>query len=164
MAEYLIQEQTLKSIADSIRHVTGKTGDITVSNMPIEIGQIETGGTVLPTLTNEATASDLVSGKELIDDEGNVIVGTMANNGQISSTMDGINTKSIAVPAGYTSGGTVSLDNTIDNEVAIQADLIAQIMSALESKTGYNTIYVGSSAPTDDIGVNGDIYIVRSGG
>jgi hypothetical protein len=87
----------------------------------------------------------------------------MIDNGAIASTMDGINTKSIAVPAGYTSGGTVSLDGTIDNEVATQADLITQIMETLSAKGAYNTIYIGSSEPTSDIGVDGDIYIVRSG-
>lgn len=120
------------------------------------------GGVELPELMNEGLASDLLSGKELIDDEGNVITGSMPNNGAITSTMDGINTKSITVPSGYTSGGTVSLDNTIDNEVSTQADLISQIATALESKVSYNTIYVGSTEPTDDIGVDGDIYIVRS--
>jgi hypothetical protein len=60
----------------------------------------------------------------------------MPNNGAIASTMDGINTKSITIPSGYTSGGTVSLDDTIDNEVDEQTDLIAQITSALEGKAG----------------------------
>lgn len=35
------------------------------------------GGTVLPTLTNPATASDLAEGKELIDGSGNVVTGSV---------------------------------------------------------------------------------------
>lgn len=54
--------------------------------------------------------------------------------GIITSTMDGITTKTIAIPAGYTSGGSVSLDNTIDNEVSEQADLLSRIKEALQNK------------------------------
>lgn len=131
--------------------------------MPAKIAAIEGGEISLPELENEGSASDLMEGKELINADGNVVTGTMVDNGAIITTMDGINTKSVTVPAGYTSGGTVSLDNTIDNEVVTQANLISQIMTVLESKTTYNTIYLGSSEPTDDFGVNGDIYIVRGG-
>jgi hypothetical protein len=89
--------------------------------------QTKATGTKLPDLINEGTANDLLSGKQLIDQNGDVVVGSMKNNGAISYTMDGINTKSINVPAGYTNGGTVKLDNTIDNEVNAQANLITQI-------------------------------------
>ena len=92
------------------------------------------GGMELPELANPGEAADLLIGNELIDQNGNIVAGTMPDNGEITSTMDGINTKSITIPEGYTSGGTVSLDGTIDNEVDTQADLIAQIASALEGK------------------------------
>ena len=87
----------------------------------------------LPELTNEGTSSDLLSGKQLIDGDGNIVEGTITNNGSIFSTMDGIETKSIAIPAGYTSGGSISLDSTIDNEVDEQSYLIAQIKSTVNS-------------------------------
>lgn len=97
-----------------------------------KVNSLPEAGTDLPELTNEAVASELISGKELIDAEGNIITGTMPNNGAIAQTMDGITTKSITIPSGYTSGGSVSLDNTIDNEVDEQTDLIAQIKSAVD--------------------------------
>lgn len=122
----------------------------------------EAGGVELPTLKNEGISADLLANKELIDSDGIKVTGSMPDNGSINSTMDGINTKTISIPVGYTSGGTIGLDDTIDNEVDTQADLISQIMTALDSKTGYNTIYVGSSVPTNDFGINGDIYVVRS--
>jgi hypothetical protein len=156
-----IETTELVKIANAIRTKTGSTEKISLADMPIIIREIE-GGIELPELSNEGSASDLLSGKELIDADGNIVTGNMPNNGAISSTMDGLNTKQVIIPAGYTSGGTVSLDNTIDNEVDIQANLIAQIIEALESKTTYNTIHIGTSVPTNDIGVNGDIYIVRS--
>lgn len=62
------------------------------------------------------------------------VAGEIPNNGSISQTMDGIDTKSVTIPSGYTSGGTVSLDDTIDTEVNTQADLISQIATALEGK------------------------------
>ena len=43
MAEYLIQDTTLTAIADAIRNKSGKTDEIFVSDMPIEIAAIETG-------------------------------------------------------------------------------------------------------------------------
>lgn len=58
-----------------------------------------TGGIELPELTNEGSASELFSGKELIDSEGNVVTGTFS----------------------------------IDDEIATQDDLIAQIQSAVDS-------------------------------
>ena len=90
-------------------------------------------GVELPELANEGTAANLLLNKQLIDSEGNIVTGTMPNNGSITRTMDGVNTKSVSIPAGYTSGGSVSLDSTIDNEVDEQASLIAQIMSAVDN-------------------------------
>lgn len=92
------------------------------------------GDIELPSLTNEGTSADLLASKELIDQDGNIITGTMPNNGAISKTMDGIDVKTISIPAGYTSGGSVSLDSTIDDEVDEQTDLISQITTALEGK------------------------------
>lgn len=91
------------------------------------------GGVELPDLNNEASATDLLIGKELINSDGSVVTGTMPDNGTILQTMDGINTKSITIPSGYTSGGSVSLDNTIDNEVSEQTDLITQIKNVVDN-------------------------------
>ena len=47
MAEYLIQDTTLTSIADAIRTKGGKTGSIAVSNMATEIENLPSGGASL---------------------------------------------------------------------------------------------------------------------
>ena len=39
-------------------------------------------------------------------------------NGDVSATMDGITTTSVTIPSGYTSGGTVSLTDDIENALA----------------------------------------------
>ena len=38
----------------------------------------------------------------------------------------------------------------------------ASIVGTMESSGGTSVVYIGSSAPTSDIGSDGDIYIVRS--
>lgn len=62
--------------------------------------------------TSDATA---VAGKILSDEtayvKGEKITGTMANNGAISETISTV-AEAISVPAGYTTGGTVSIDAT----------------------------------------------------
>lgn len=69
----------------------------------------DAGGVELPTLTNEGTASDLLSGKELIDSDGNKVTGTMPNNGAVSQTLTTTAT-SYTIPKGYHSGsGKVSI-------------------------------------------------------
>lgn len=137
MSEYkAIETIDLVKIANAIRLKKGGTDKISLEDMPAMIREIEGGGVKLPALTNEAAASELLAGKQLINDEGDVITGAMADNGTIASTMDGLNIKEVTIPAGYTSGGIVSLDNTIDNEVDIQADLLAQAVAALEGKAG----------------------------
>lgn len=123
---------------------------------------IKKDGEVLLDLTEDTVeSSSVLEGVTAHNRSGEKVIGTIPDNGTINSTMDGISTKSITIPSGYTSGGKVSLDDTIDNEVNTQADLITQIMNVLDSKTGYNTIYIGNSVPSNDFGINGDIYIVR---
>lgn len=88
MATYRIKENTLIEIANSIRNVTGKTGDIAVSDMAVAIGDIETGGATLPVLTNEGSAADLMLGKELIDADGSKVTGTFSIDNELNTQDD----------------------------------------------------------------------------
>nr|DAP26441.1 MAG TPA: hypothetical protein [Caudoviricetes sp.] len=65
-----------------------------------------------------AGAADVLDGKFIVLADGSKVEGTMANNGAISKTIDGLTQTSVAVPAGYTSGGTVSLTDDIENALA----------------------------------------------
>lgn len=65
-----------------------------------------------------AAAGDVLAGKVIVDAEGAAVTGTMADNGSVSATMDGLVTTSVSVPAGYTSGGTISLTNAIETALA----------------------------------------------
>lgn len=66
-----------------------------------------------------ASAADVLTGKKIVDATGAVVDGSMTNNGAVDATIDGLTTTSYAVPAGYTSGGTVSLTNDIETALAL---------------------------------------------
>lgn len=63
----------------------------------------------------DATAPDVLSGKKIVSKTGEVLTGSMPNNGSTSATIDGLTSTSAAIPAGYTSGGTVSLTSDIED-------------------------------------------------
>ena len=42
----------------------------------------------------------------------------MANNGDVSASIDGLTVTSYEIPAGYTSGGTISLSADIEEALA----------------------------------------------
>ena len=65
-----------------------------------------------------ATAAHVLYGDKFVDATGTVVTGTMANNGAVAKTMDGLTTTSVTIEAGYTSGGTVSLTNDIEMALA----------------------------------------------
>lgn len=49
---------------------------------------------------------------------GTKVTGTMPNNGAITGTVDGLTATSYTIPAGYTSGGTISLTADIEEALA----------------------------------------------
>ena len=86
--------------------------NVTVEAIPAKFGDT-TGDT--------AVASNILSGiKAHTISNGSAvqITGTMTNTGAISGTIDGLTTTSYTIPSGYTSGGSVSLDSTIEDALA----------------------------------------------
>lgn len=65
-----------------------------------------------------AGAEDVVEGKKIVAADGSVVEGTMADNGTITATIDGLTATYYTIPAGKTSGGTVSLTNDIETALA----------------------------------------------
>ena len=65
-----------------------------------------------------AGAADVLTGKTIVSSTGETVAGSMANNGAISKEIDGLSTLSAEIPAGYTSGGTVSLTGDIEAALA----------------------------------------------
>ena len=64
-----------------------------------------------------AVAGDILNGKTAYA-KGAKVTGSMANNGAVSGEIDGLTTTSFAVPAGYTTGGSVSLTGDIEEALA----------------------------------------------
>lgn len=133
-------ESAITATADAIRAKTGSTEKIpwdaekgykdAVESIP-EGG----GGTDVSGVT--ATEADVLEGAVFVDSNGEEKEGSIPRNGEINETMDGIEVKSVSIPAGHTTGGTVALDGTIDGHVDDQAALIAEIAAALEGKAGF---------------------------
>jgi hypothetical protein len=73
-----------------------------------------------------ATASNILSGTTAYIGStngdgtkvGKKVTGTMPNNGATGGSIDGLTTSSITIPAGYTSGGTVTLTNDIEEALS----------------------------------------------
>lgn len=65
-----------------------------------------------------AEEGDVLANKVFIKADGSAAAGAMPNNGAIAQTMDGLSVTSVAIAAGYTSGGTVSLTNAIETALA----------------------------------------------
>ena len=64
-----------------------------------------------------AAAAEILSG-ETAWVGGSKITGAMANNGATGGSIDGLTTLSLTIPAGYTTGGTVSLTADIEEALA----------------------------------------------
>lgn len=69
-----------------------------------------------PTLSGNAAADDVLSGKKFYSNSYTIHTGTMANNGSTGGT---ISTKAgtVSIPAGYTTGGSVSISTTEQNKI-----------------------------------------------
>ena len=66
-----------------------------------------------------AAAGDVLANKIFVDSTGAQVPGTMANNGAVAATIDGLTVTEYTVPKGFHSGaGKVSLTNDIENALA----------------------------------------------
>lgn len=93
----------------TITPTTGKVlSSVTVSPIPSKY---------IDTTDATATATQLLAGYTAYA-QGVKITGTMSDNGSIGGTIDGLTTTSYIVPAGYTSGGTISLNSDIEDALA----------------------------------------------
>lgn len=96
--------------AQTISPSTGKLlSAVTVAKIP-DAYQDVTGVT--------AAAADVLDGKFIVLPDGTKVEGTMANNGDVSASMDGMTTTTVTIPAGYTTGGTISLTDDIEQALA----------------------------------------------
>ncbi len=70
----------------------------------------------------DTTDADAVAANILVEKTAYVngvkIEGTMPDNGSVTASIDGLTAASVTIPAGYTSGGTVSLTSDIEDALA----------------------------------------------
>lgn len=100
-------QQTITKPAETIGIDT-----VVVNAVPAKFGDT-TGDT--------AVAANLLAGVKahtIVNGTATQITGSMTNNGAISGSIDGLTTTSYSVPAGYTTGGTVSLTSDIEDALA----------------------------------------------
>lgn len=96
--------------AQTITPSTGKVlSSVTVAAIP-DAYQDVTGVT--------AAADDVLDGKYIVLANGTKVEGAMPNNGATGGSIDGLTTTSLDIPAGYTTGGTISLTDDIETALA----------------------------------------------
>ena len=103
------------------------------------------GGVTLPSLSNEATAAELLSGKQLINSSNTVVTGTMTNRGAVTGSITN-SSLTYTIPAGYHNGeGKVSVSSN-----TLLANNIKQGVSIL----GVTGTYTGGSSSSSGIKIN----------
>lgn len=104
---------TPSAASQDITPTSGKVlSKVTVAAIPAVWGN---------TTGDDGVAANVLAGKKVhtnVNGTATQITGSMANNGAISATFDGLTASSYTVPAGYTSGGTVALTNDIEMALA----------------------------------------------
>lgn len=96
--------------AQSITPTSGKVlSKVTVAKIPDAYQDV----------TNvTAVAANVLTGDKFVDKTGTVVDGAMPNNGSTTNSIDGLTKTSVTIPAGYTTGGTVSLTSDIEDALA----------------------------------------------
>ena len=104
---------TPTTAAQNITPTAGKVlSKVTVAAIPSQYGD---------TTGDDAVAANLLAGTKAHSYNNGAAVlieGSMPENGAISGTIDGLTTTSYSIPAGHTTGGTVSLTDDIERALA----------------------------------------------
>ena len=99
--------------SQNITPTAGKVlSKVTVAPIPSQYGD---------TTNDDGVAANVLAGVKVhtnVNGAAQQVEGTMPSNGAISATIDGLTTTSYSVPAGHTTGGTVSLTNDIETALA----------------------------------------------
>ena len=112
----IVLEEKSTTPTTSSQNITPTNGKVlskvTVDAIPAIYGDVS---------TDDGVAANVLTGVKVhtkLNGVATQITGSMANNGAISGSIDGLTTTSYSVAAGYTSGGTVSLTNDIELALA----------------------------------------------
>lgn len=112
----IVLEEKTAIPSGSSQNVTPTIGKVlskvTVNAIPAKYGDTTGDTAIAANILYGITAHGISAGAAV------QLTGTMPNNGAIAGTFDGIVTTSYTIPAGYTSGGTVSLDGSVEEALA----------------------------------------------
>ena len=171
----LCEKNDLVAVANAIRSKNGTTNTYKVNQLASAVENISSG-TTLPTLSNPGSAADLRSGKQLIDQSGNKITGTLATVTQATPSITvnsaGLITASTTQSAGYVASGTKSATKQLPTKSAatITPGTSNQTIAAGTYLTGVQTIKGDANLVADNIksgvsifGVTGN-YVGSGGG
>lgn len=107
----------------------------------------DAGGVELPELTNEGTASDLLSGKELIDGSGNIVAGVIPIKTESNLTVSGA---TVTIPAGYyASQATKAVATATQATPSISVDSSGKITASATQTAGY--VSAGTKSATQQL-------------
>jgi len=122
--KFLTGNQTIKAVtttnvsAANVKDgVTAKVGDASDDDRVLAVLGTFTNASTVTQGQSAAAAGQILTGYSAWVN-GAEVLGSMANRGAISGTIDGLTTTSYTIQAGYTSGGTVSLTNDIETALA----------------------------------------------
>ena len=108
----IVTEEKSVTPTKSAQDITPTTGKVLTK---VSVGAIP--DEYITTSDADATSVDILDGKSAYVN-GVKVSGSMPNNGSVNGTIDGLTTMSVKIPAGYTTGGTFSLDTSIEEALA----------------------------------------------
>ena len=104
---------TPTTATQNITPTSGKVlSKVTINPIPAQYGD---------TTGDDGVAANVLSGVKVhsnLNGSAVAITGSMTNNGAISGSINGLTTTSYSIPAGYTSGGSVSLTSDIEDALS----------------------------------------------
>lgn len=149
--------EKMTALADEIRELSGTTTTKSIDTMTTDVNAANTeiseqmdliaqisnalegksggGGVILPPLSNPASASDILSGKEAIDGDGNKLTGIITTKTSSNLTASGA---TVTVPAGYyASNASKSVATATQATPSVSIDSAGKITASATQTAGY---------------------------
>lgn len=116
------------------------------------------GGKPLPTLTNPGAAGDMLSGKQLINQEGEIVTGTIPSKSDANLSVSG---RTVTVPAGYyAKQASKSIASVTQATPSINVNANGLITAVAQQSAGY--VEAGSKSATHQLTTQGGKTVTPS--